>query len=101
MRRLPAYTRLKNARQVLGVSIESGRLTVAALRRRNGHGQLTASFELGITPDQLLADPEQAGRTLAAALQEAGIRERRCALCLPPSWALTASVELPAVPPDD
>ena len=50
---------------------------------------------------ELLEDPAQAGAELAAALDRAQIRERRCVVALPLSWALSAAADLPSVGVDD
>ena len=52
---------------------------------------------VAIAAGALLENPVKAGTDLAAALEAAGIRERRCVVCLPTSWALSASADLPEV----
>jgi len=82
---------------VLALAIESKRIAVSLVRSEG----TTTQLSVDVTTEALLENPAQAGTELAAALEVAGIRERRCALCLPPSWALTASADLPEVSPDD
>ncbi|XHR30205.1 MAG: hypothetical protein ACFUZC_06525 [Chthoniobacteraceae bacterium] len=58
-------------------------------------------IKIAVGADAVLADPAKAGAALAAALEAAGIKERRCALALPPSWVLSTSADLPEVSPED
>lgn len=88
-------------RSVLALSIESGRIAVSLVRHEAGAAQLGRSFALPIGADALLADPEKAGQQLASHLETAGIRERRSVVCIPASWALIASTEVPAIGADD
>ena len=78
--------------------MESDKVAVALVSQENGGRTL---FTLATTADTLVADPEKAGKELAAALSAAGVRQRRCVVCLPPGWALTASTDLPEIAPED
>lgn len=84
-------------RSVLAITIESGRI-IASLTQKDG---ILPPLFLDISADALIGDPAQAGKAFAEKLQAAGIRERRCVLCIPPSWTLTASADLPEVSPED
>lgn len=86
-------------RSALALSIEPGAL-VAALVHRDG-APPRSSITLDISADALVAEPAKAGAALAAALDAAQIRERRCAVCAPPSWALSAAADLPEISPED
>lgn len=72
---------------------------VAALVRSRGYSQPPVTIDL--TAEAILADPAKAGAKLAASLEAAGLRERRCAVCLPPAWALSAAADLPEVSAED
>lgn len=85
----------------LALSIETARIAVTSLRRDNGGSRLLQSLSLDRGAETLLEDPKAAGRALGTALTEAGVRERRCVVSLPPGWALVTSTELPAVTGDD
>ena len=56
---------------------------------------------MALSVEEIYRNPERAGATLAATLETAGLREKRCAVGVPPAWALTASADLPAVSPED
>jgi hypothetical protein len=89
------------ARSMLAVTIESGRLAVKLVRGEEGDSQPSPSLSIPVGDEEILKDPEAAGKQLAGALAAAGIRERQCVVCVPPSWALTASADLPAVSDED
>ena len=89
------------ARSLLAISIESSRVNVDTSRRENGRIEMTHAFALPLGADAVVADPESAGKELAAHLDAAGIRQRRCVVCVPPGWALTASTDLPPMNAED
>jgi hypothetical protein len=91
----------KRAASVLGLALDGNRLEAVVLRRSNGtlHVRQTVSTALALSP--LTDDAELAGREIRNALDAAGIRERRCAVCLPPSWLLTLQTKMPDLPEAD
>ena len=101
----PTVDRVKQqvqTRSILVLTISAERIDVARVRGPVT-GELTARrFDpVKIGADEVLRNPERAGAALAAALEAAGLREKRCAVAVPPAWALTASTDLPDVPPED
>ncbi len=88
-------------RRVLALSIESGRIAVALVRHDAGMEKIVRSFSLPIGADALVADPGKAGKDLASHLDTAGLRERRAVVCVPASWALIASTEVPEMGAED
>jgi hypothetical protein len=91
----------KRAASVLGIALDGNRLEAVVLRRSNG-GTLvrqTVSASLALSP--LTDDPELAGREIRNQLDAAGVREKRCAVCLPPSWLLTLQSKVPDLPEAD
>jgi hypothetical protein len=85
----------KRAGSILGLALDGNRLEAVVLRRANGTLQVrqTVSTSLALSP--LTDDPELAGREIRNALDAAGIRERRCAVCLPTSWLMTLQTKVP------
>ena len=88
-------------RTVLAITVESGRVAVDLVRREAAGNRVTASFELAIGAETVAANGERAGKELAAQLAAAGIRERRCVVCIPAGWALTTSTDVPEIGADD
>lgn len=86
---------------ILGLAFEGSRLDVVAVRRSNGSFQLVKSLNVTLAISPLTGDPELVGREIRNHLEAAGIRERRCVVCLPQSWALTLHVALPQLPEAD
>ncbi len=90
-------------RAALALTLEADRIAVSLVRLHvddDGRDVIPVS-SVPIGADDVYKNPEKAGGILAAALEAAGLREKRCAVCVPPAWALVASAELPAVAPDD
>ena len=82
---------------VLALTLESGRIAVDLLRREEGGSNVVRSFTLPIGADAVIADAEKAGQLLAEQLAAAGLRERKCVVCVPAGWALTTSTDVPGV----
>ncbi len=91
----------RNPSTVLGLALDGSRLEGALLRRTNGHLQVLKTFVATLALKPLTNDPELVGREIRNHLEQAGIRERRCVVCLPLSWALTATTKIPELPEAD
>ena len=86
---------------ILGLALDGGRLEGVFLRRTNGSLQVLKSFSVSLALNPLTGDPELVGREIRNHLDQAGIRERRCAVCIPLSWALTVQTKVPDLPEAD
>jgi Tfp pilus assembly PilM family ATPase len=83
---------------LLGLSLDGNRLEGVVLRRTNGALEVQKTFSASLSLDPLTNDPELVGQEIRNHLEEAGIRERRCAVSVPLSWALTLQTKLPDLP---
>jgi hypothetical protein len=88
-------------RSVLAVTLESGCIVVDHIRREESGNRVAKSFTLPFGADVVAVDPERVGKELAAQLASASVVERRCVVCVPAGWAMTASADVPAVGADD
>jgi hypothetical protein len=88
----------KRGASVLGVALDGNRLEAVVLRRANGSARVRqfVSADLALSP--LTDDPDLVGREIRNHLDQAGVRERRCAVCLPLGWLLTLQTKLPELP---
>ena len=91
----------KPASVVLALALDGNRLEGAVVRRSNGSLQIQQSFSAPLALPPLSSDPELVGREIRNHLDQAGIRERRCTVCLPLSSALMLLVEIPDLPEED
>jgi len=89
------FLRPKAGGTLLGLAFDTGRLDGAEIRRTNGSLQVLRTFTAPLSLDLLNGEPELVGREIRKQLDAAGVRERRCTVCLPMSWALTVGVEVP------
>lgn len=89
------------ARTVFAMTIESGRVIVDLMDANHGEPRAVQSFTLPFGAEEVIANPEKAGQELAAQLAVAAVRERRCVVCIPPSWALTTATDVPEVTGED
>jgi hypothetical protein len=85
----------------VALTFEGDRLEAVVVRRTNGSVELRQSMTGTLSLDSLTNDPQLVGREIRKLLDGAGIRERRCAVCLPATWALALQVRLPELPPED
>jgi hypothetical protein len=86
---------------VLGLALNGSRLEGAVVRRSNGSLQAQKAFAAALALNPLTAEPELVGREIRNHLEQAGIRERRCVVCLPLSWALVLQTDVPDLPEED
>src|SRR5580692_2181491 len=91
----------KLASSVLGLSLDGNRLEAVVLRRNNGSLQILQTLSVPLALSPLSGDPELVGREIRNHLDQAGIREKRCAVCLPLNWVLTVQTKLPDLPEED
>lgn len=82
----------------LALTLESSRVAVS-FATPGGAAREIASLPYGA--DAVAANAEKIGKELLAALDAAGVRERRCVLCLPPEWAFTATADMPEITGED
>ncbi|HXG47759.1 MAG TPA: hypothetical protein VNO52_09050, partial [Methylomirabilota bacterium] len=86
---------------MLGLSLDGSRLTGVLLRRSNGSLLVQKTLHASLALNPLNGDPELVGREIRNNLDQAGLRERRCVLGVPLSWALTLQVAVPELPEAD
>ena len=86
---------------VLGLAFNGGRLEGALVKRSNGSLQVLKTFNAPLALNPLTGDAELVGREIRNHLEQAGIRERRCVVCLPSNWALALQTEVPDMPDED
>lgn len=86
---------------LLGLALDGSRLEVVLLRRSNGSVEIQKNGVASLSLDPLKDDPELVGREIRKHLEDMGIRERRCAVCLPLDWALSLQTKLPDLPEAD
>jgi hypothetical protein len=86
---------------ILGLAFDAGRLEGVVVRRSNGSLQVQKTFSVPLALNPLTGDPELVGRELRNHLDQNGIRERRCVVGLPLSWALTVQTKVPDLPDAD
>lgn len=87
----------KAPQAVLGLSWEGRRLEGSLVRRTPQGLQTVAGFEVELSVDIDSGDPDTIGRELRARLDEAGIRERSCAVVVPVSLLLVTQTEIPVL----
>ncbi len=86
---------------LLGLSFDGKRLDGVWLRRTNGSASIEKAFSVVLSLDPLTHEPELVGREIRNHLDEAGVKERRCAVCVPSNWALTIQTKIPEMPEED
>jgi hypothetical protein len=82
---------------LLGLTLDGRRLEGVVLRRVPGALRVERLFAASLSLDPLTNDPELVGREIRNHLDEAGVRESRCAVGLPLNWVLTLQTKLPDI----
>ncbi len=85
----------------LGLAPDGSRWEVVHVRRTNGSAEASQPTSIDLGGDLLTDDVLVLGRKLRETLDDAGIRERRCAVALPADWIFALSTPLPDLAPED
>src|SRR5438067_7887768 len=85
----------------LAVTLGSDRIAIDLVRRDEDRGRVAQSLSIAFGAEDVLKTTDKVGTALAEALEAAAIKERRCVVCVPPNWALSASTDLPEVSDED
>jgi Tfp pilus assembly PilM family ATPase len=93
--------RKQRAASVLGLALDGSKLEGVVLRRANGSLQAQKSFSVSLALNPLTGDPKLVGREIRNHFEQAGVRERRCVVCIPLSWALVVQSKIPDLPEAD
>jgi len=86
---------------ILGLTLDGNRLEAVVVRRLNGTLQVKERLTASLALSPLSGDTQLVGREIRNHLDQAGIRERHCALCIPLNWVLTLHTKLPDLPEAD
>lgn len=86
---------------LLGLAFDGSRIDGVAVRRVNGSVEMKHAFSAVLALDPLTNDAEIAGREIRKLLDEHGVKDRWCTVCLPLNWALTLNLKLPTLPEED
>ena len=93
MNNMLSFLKKQRPHSILGLALSGNQLEATVVRRLNGslRVQQNVIAELALSP--LSGDPELVGREIRNHLGSGGIRERRCALSIPPGWVLDRAGE--------
>jgi hypothetical protein len=97
---IPLFKR-QRAVSVLGLALDGNRLEIVSLRRQNGSLHLRQAVAVSLALSPLTDAPELVGQEIRNHLDRAGIRERRCVVCLPLGWVLNLQTQLPELSAED
>ncbi len=86
---------------ILGITLDGNRLEAVVLRRSHDSLQVKEFVNASLALSPLGGDPALVGREIRNHLDQARIRERRCAVCLPVNWVLSLQTKLPDLPEAD
>lgn len=98
---MPSLNRKRPPSTVLGLSLDGSRLEAVLVRRTNGSLAVLKRMTATLALNPVNGAPELVGREIRNHLEQAGMREKRCVVCLPLSWALTAQTTVPAIAETD
>src|SRR5438105_15797229 len=89
------FLKKQRGSSILGLALDGSRLEGTVLRRTNGSLQVRQTLSVSLALNPLTGDPELVGREIRNHLDQAGIRERRCAGCVPCRSALSVRTKVP------
>lgn len=86
---------LRRSTALLGISLEPDGLTVCRVRKQGNGAEAEAPFRVPVGAGMFRSDPANASVVLRRHLKAAKVRPQRCVVCIPLTWAFTATVDLP------
>jgi hypothetical protein len=86
---------------ILGIALDGNRLEAVVLRRSGEALQVKEFVTASLALSPLGGDTALVGREIRNHLDQAGVRERRCAVCIPANWVLSVQAKLPDLPDAD
>jgi hypothetical protein len=86
---------------VLGIALDGNRLEVVWLRRTNGTLHIRRSVAVPLALSPLTDEAALVGQEIRNHLNQSGVREKRCVVCLPLSWVLSLQTHLPEMSEED
>ena len=87
--------------KILGIALEGTAISGAVVQRVGERLMLRKSFTGTLLLDPLTSAPTLVAREIQNHLEGAGIREKRCVVCVPMKWALCTQTEVPDVSEED
>lgn len=94
------FTR-QRLRSVVVLSVADRQLHVAHVARAKNAVAVLKTASATLSLDLLHPDEALVGREIRRHLDAAGVRERHCAVVLPPAWILTHHTQVPELSPED
>ena len=86
---------------IMGLALDGNRLEAVVVRRSGDSLQVKEHIAASLALSPLGGDPALVGREIRNHLDQAGVRERRCAVCIPVNWVLSLQAKLPDLPEAD
>lgn len=93
--------RKKPVRSVLALQIQDGYVGGVLMSRTNGSARILQTIAFPLSLNLSVDDPVLIGREIRKQLDAQGVRERRCAVCIPVRWVLTSVFPMPDLPEAD
>lgn len=82
-------------KSLFGIELGARCLKGIVIQRVGSQFHIHKSFHVPLTLDPLTSAPELLGREIRNHLNNAGIHENRCILCIPLKWAMFLQTEMP------
>ena len=86
---------------MIGLALDGREVQGVTMQRSGSACRIEQAFHFTLSLDPLTNDPELVGREIRKHLDEAGVRERHCVVCLPLGWVLTLACDIPDIPEAD
>jgi hypothetical protein len=86
---------------ILALALDGNRLEAVTVRRSNNALQVKEFVTASLALSPLGGDPALVGREIRNHLDQAGVREKRCVVCIPGNWVLSMQTRLPDLPEAD
>ncbi len=88
-------------KNILSLAFDEGKLDVSLLHRNGSGPLLKQAGKAALSLDILKDDSDLVGQEIRNRLDELGIKENHCLICLPVYWVMSHQIELPEMSAED
>ena len=88
-------SKFSSVNAIVGIVLSGDQMTASLVRRVGNGFEVQQTVHVQLSLDVLGSAPELVGQEIRNHLDQAGIRESRCIVCVPLEWVLVRQAELP------
>lgn len=93
--------RRNNTSSILGIELDEKRIQMVQVSQQGQEFQIVKRHQAALSINPMSSPAELVGQDIRNHLEKAGIREKRCVVCLPLHWVMTHYIAVPNLSDED